>query len=60
MSAKETTGILSKHIRLLDETKMFYMELLESGLPEETNNKILKQLYKIQQEQSCFEVILKH
>ena len=40
--SKETTLLLSKHLQFLEETKMFYLELLESGLAEEVNNKILK------------------
>lgn len=58
--SKETTLLLSKHLQFLEETKMFYMELLESGLAEEVNNKILKRLRKVQMDQDCFEIILKY
>lgn len=58
--SKETTLLLSKHLQFLEETKMFYLELLESGLAEEVNNKILKRLHKVQMDQDCFEVILKY
>lgn len=58
--SKETTLLLSKHLQFLEETKMFYLELLESGLAEEVNNKILKRLRKVQMDQDCFEIILKY
>ena len=58
--SKETTLLLSKHLQFLEETKMFYLELLESGLAEEVNNKILKRLHKVQMDQDCFEIILKY
>lgn len=58
--SKETTLLLTKHLQFLEETKMFHMELLESGLAEEVNNKIVKQLHKVQMDQDCFEIILKY
>lgn len=58
--SKEYTLLLSKHLQFLEETKMFYLELLESGLAEEVNSEILKRLHKVQMDQDCFEVILKY